>query len=103
MWTIEALQELAGRGGQHALDACLLPIESGMVAWPEVVVAPAQAARLGRGQAVAQVPGPAGEVAILDHAGRALGLGQLDAESRLQPKRMFSWACAGAEVVAGHG
>ena len=103
MWTIDALQQLAGRGGQHALDACLLPIESGMVAWPEVVVAPAQAARLGRGQAVAQVPGPAGEVAILDHAGRALGLGQLDAESRLQPKRMFSWACAGAEAAAGHG
>ncbi len=98
MWSIEALQELAGRGGQHALDACLLPIESGMVAWPEVVVAPAQAARLGRGQAVAQVPGPAGEVAILDHGGRALGLGQLDAEARLQPKRMFSWACAVPEA-----
>ena len=55
MWSIEALQELAGRGGQHALDACLLPIESGMVAWPEVVVAPAQAARLGR---AGRGPGP---------------------------------------------
>ena len=76
-----------------------------MVAWPEVVVAPAQAARLGRGQAVAQVAGPAGEVAILDHAGRALGLGQLDAEARLQPKRLFAWAtqqAAGpAAAVAG--
>jgi tRNA pseudouridine55 synthase len=103
MWTIDALQELAGRGGQHALDACLLPIESGMVAWPEVVVAPAQAARLGQGQVVARIHGPAGEVAILDQHGRALGLGQLDADSGLRPKRMFSWACTGPESTAGSG
>jgi tRNA pseudouridine55 synthase len=95
MWTLEDLQALAARG-QHGLDACLLPIERGMVAWPEVVVGPAQAVRLGRGQAVVPVAGPAGEVAILDHAGRALGLGQLDAGARLQPKRMFAWACAPA-------
>jgi tRNA pseudouridine55 synthase len=95
MWTLDDLQALAARG-QHGLDACLLPIERGMVAWPEVVVAPAQAVRLGRGQAVVPVAGPAGEVAILDHAGRALGLGQLDAGARLQPKRMFAWACAPA-------
>jgi hypothetical protein len=51
------------------------------------------------------VDGPAGEVAILDRHGRALGLGQLDAGASLRPKRMFSWACtapgADAEQVAG--
>jgi tRNA pseudouridine55 synthase len=33
MWTLEALQELAERG-ERMLDACLLPIETGMASWP---------------------------------------------------------------------
>ncbi len=33
MWTLEALQALAQRG-EASLEACLLPIESGMTAWP---------------------------------------------------------------------
>ena len=102
MWTLEALQALAARG-QEALDACLLPIESGMVAWPEVVVAPAQALRLGHGQAVAPVAGPAGEVAILGQDGLALGLGQLDAAGQLRPKRMFQRAVAAAGTAPAGG
>ena len=92
MWTLEALEALAGRG-QRGLDACLLPIEAGMAAWPDVRVDGAQARRLGQGQPVDGGFRPAGEVAITDEAGRALGLGLVDADGVLRPQRLFAWAC----------
>jgi tRNA pseudouridine55 synthase len=92
MWTLDALQALAERG-ERSLDACLLPIETGMTSWPQVTITSMQAGRLGQGQSVAGGFHPAGNVAILDEAGRALGLGEVDQEGRLRPQRLFSWAC----------
>lgn len=93
MWTLEALEELAD-GGRHCLDACLLPVEAGMVAWPRVELAPAQAARLSFGQQVTAGFKARGEVAVFDHGGRPLGLGAVDECGRLRPRRLFSWACS---------
>ena len=94
MWTLEGLQELAERGGERVLEACLLPIETGMAAWPEVRVSDAQAQRLARGQSVEGPFRPEGSVALLDGGGRALGLGEIDGEGRLRPQRLFTWAAA---------
>lgn len=94
MWTLEALQDLAERAGERVLDACLLPIEAGMTAWPEVQVTPAQAQRLGQGQSLTGDFRPAGSVALFDGSGRALGLGEVDEEGRLRPQRLFTWAAA---------
>lgn len=96
LWTLQALQALQALGarGEHCLDACLLPIETGIAAWPSVEVNAAQAERLGHGQTVSGAFRPAGAVAILDIAGRALGLGEVDAAGDLRPQRMFRWACA---------
>jgi len=101
MWTLEALEALAGRG-ERSLDACLLPIEAGMASWPQVRVSAAQARRLGQGQGV---PGfrPAGSVAILDEAGKALGLGTVGEDGRLRPQRLFAWAAVQARAGAGQG
>jgi tRNA pseudouridine55 synthase len=93
MWTLQDLETLASRG-EHSLDACLLPVEQGMVAWPGVEIAASQVARLGHGQGLAGPFRPAGQVAIFDPTGRALGLGEVDAAGRLQPLRLFAWACA---------
>jgi tRNA pseudouridine55 synthase len=93
LWTLDDLQALAGRG-ERGLDACLLPVESGMASWPEVEVDAAQAARLSYGQGVSGGFRPAGAVAIFDPRGRALGLGEVDGEGLLRPQRLFSWACA---------
>ena len=93
MWTLDALEELAARGRQ-ALDACLLPVEAGMVAWPAVTVSPAQARRLSFGQDAGDGFEPPGEVAIFDQEGRALGLGTVDGHGFLKPRRLFSWACS---------
>lgn len=92
MWTIDALEQLSRRG-EDALDACLLPIETGMAAWPEVGVDPAQAARLAHGQFVPGVARGAGEVAIFC-GGRVLGLGRVTDAGELRPQRLFAWAVA---------
>ncbi|MUV15024.1 tRNA pseudouridine(55) synthase TruB [Noviluteimonas gilva] len=93
MWTLEALQELAERG-ERMLDACLLPIETGMASWPELRVSQAQAQRLAQGQTVAGLRSTPGSVALYDEGGRALGLGEVDGEGRLRPQRLFTWAAA---------
>ena len=91
MWTLDALQALAGRG-RAALEACLLPVEAGMAAWPEVRLDPQQVRALSFGQTVAGGFRPQGEVGVFDLQGRALGLGEVDEEGRLRPQRLFSWA-----------
>ena len=92
MWTLDGLQELAERGGERILDACLLPIEAGMAAWPKVTVSAEQTVRLAQGQGLAGPFTPVGDVAMVDADGRALGLGEVDATGRLQPQRLFTWA-----------
>ncbi|TKR33557.1 tRNA pseudouridine(55) synthase TruB [Luteimonas gilva] len=91
MWTLEALQALAARG-ESSLEACLLPIEAGMTAWPEIRVDAAQARRLAQGQSLSGDFRPAGEVAVYGEQGRVLGLGHVDPEGRLRPQRLFAWA-----------
>jgi tRNA pseudouridine55 synthase len=96
MWTLDALQALAERG-ERSLDACLLPIEAGLTAWPEVSINPAQAQRLGQGQAVTGGFQPVGAVAVFDEVGRALGLGSVDEDGRLHAQRLFTWAAQQVE------
>lgn len=88
MWTLEDLQALAARG-EAQLEACVLDLEAGMLAWPQVHVDPRQAARLQHGQDLPGPYAPTGEVAVFGPGGLAEGLGQVDAEGRLRPQRMF--------------
>ena len=94
MWTLEALETLREQAGERVLDACLLPVETGMASWPAVSVTAAQAQRLAHGQGL-QGPYPAiGHVAIFDEGGRGLGLGEVDDDGGLRPTRLFRWAAA---------
>lgn len=94
MFTLDELRALAEQDPQ-ALDGCLLPIEAGLVGFPQLEVDPATANRLGMGQAIrldpAPSPPPAGPIALHDQAGRALGLGYLDETGALRPQRLFTW------------
>jgi len=94
MWTLDELHALAERG-ERALDACLLPIEAGMLTWPRLEVTAAAVRRLGRGQQVTGTFSQSGEVAVFTEYGRALGLGEISTDGNvLRPKRMFTWAAA---------
>src|SRR3546814_17590531 len=75
LWTLEALQALAERG-ERGLDACLLPVESGMASWPEVEVDAAQAAPLSPGQGAAGGLPPPGAVDIFPPGRDTKGVGE---------------------------
>lgn len=95
MWTLEALQQLAERD-PRSLDACLLPLESGLIGLPRIDLTNEATLRFGQGQRLSGVPGPAGTVAVFDADGHALGLGNLNADRLLAPQRLFNRAQAPA-------
>jgi tRNA pseudouridine55 synthase len=97
MYSLDALQALAAQG-EFPLDACLLPIESGLTAFPRVVLDPAQARRVGQGQRLRldNLPVPIGMTAFFDSDGRVLGLGEVDDTGVLHPNRLFSWTADAA-------
>jgi tRNA pseudouridine55 synthase len=89
MFTLDALRDLASTG-EAALDACLLPVEAGLVGWRSLVLDPEQARFLGQGRTVAlHEPVPAGEVNVTDQQGRSLGLGDVGADGLLRARRLF--------------
>ncbi len=93
MFTLEALQALAEREGEAALEACLLPIEAGLTGFPRLDLDADSAQRLGRGQRLRGYAGLAGRLAVYGPDGRVLGLATADAEGLLSPQRLFTWAC----------
>ena len=99
MWTFDELERLAERGGLHALDACLLPIEAGMARWPQLQLDAASVQRLARGQTLRLPPGPQGEIAVCTEDGRIAGLALRDAEGVLHPQRLFRWAVEQARPI----
>lgn len=88
MVTLDQLIQMAGQGAQ-ALDALLLPARSALAGWPFVCVDEGQIASLSRGAAVTVSGGSPGAVAIEDAQARLLGLGEIDPQGRLQPRRWF--------------
>ena len=87
MWTMPEVEALAEQG-DAALAAALLPIEAGLAGVPTVELDADQAERFAQGQAQSLAGfAEADQVAVL-HAGRALGLGRIQA-GRLLPVRGF--------------
>ncbi|OHE83195.1 MAG: tRNA pseudouridine(55) synthase TruB [Lysobacterales bacterium RIFOXYD1_FULL_69_11] len=101
MFTLDALRTLREAEGEAALDACLLPLEAGLVDFPLVTLDADAARGLGHGQAQ-RVQAPAADTAVAcDEQGRALAIATVDDEGWLQPRRLFAWAAPGATVPAG--
>ena len=89
MWTIESLQALAERGA-HCLDACLLPMEVGLVGYRRIDLTDDGVRRFEHGQRLqlTQEEAP-GDCAVFDPAGRARGLARIDDTGNLSPQRVF--------------
>lgn len=93
MHSLGELSQLREHHGEPALDALLLPIEAGLVHWPQICLDPQQAVALGHGQAVQLDQGPALEsVNVVDSSGRSLGLAEFRADGLLRVRRLFRWA-----------
>ena len=93
MFTLDQLQAMANLD-EGQLDACLLPIEAGLVGFPRVVLDTGQAHRFGQGQRlrVQAGSGDVCEAAVYDASGRVLGLARIDEAGVLHPQRLFTWA-----------
>ena len=95
MFTLEQLEALAATG-QDALDACLLPLERGLAALPQLPVTDAEAVSLGQGRRLLRSGAGALELACaIDPAGRLVALVDVDASGEVRVRRGFN---AGAAV-----
>lgn len=88
MYTLEMLEALDELGR----EACLLPIEAGLLGWRTIELLPDQARRLGQGQAINAPDATVGEVQVTDSQGRSLGLAEIGPDGLLRPRRLFRWA-----------
>lgn len=88
MWTLESLQAMAERD-LHCLEACLLPMEVGLVGHRRIDVTDEAAVRFRQGQRLRLSRESPGACAVFDVAGRALGLASIDDEGVLAPQRVF--------------
>lgn len=88
MWTLESLQALAERDA-HCLDACLLPIEVGLVGHRRLELTEEAIRRFDQGQRLHLNSEAPGECAVFDPKGRARGLARIDETGCLCPQRVF--------------
>ena len=88
MLTVDQLIALAAQG-TDALDACLQPIDSGVSDWPDVHLDPDAAFYVKQGQAVMVPHAPTqGWVRIYDK-NQFLGLGEIQDDGMVAPRRMI--------------
>lgn len=90
MLTLEQLAAALEQGGHEALDALLLPPWAGLADWPRLDLSEAAAYYLLHGQPVRVAGAPReGGVLLFDEGGRFLGIGEMDDEARIAPRRLI--------------
>ena len=90
MVTLDSLEALAGDSA--GLDALLIGSDQALVGFGEVRLAASEAFYLRHGHAVGHVQGQTGLVRIYDQAGQFLGVGEIQPDGRVAPKRLFTAA-----------
>lgn len=91
MLTLEQLEVIAA-AGETALDASLLPLESGLSHFPQCRVDAADERRLRQGQSIAADVPTGFCVVIAADSNRAIALAESDGNGRVKPTRGFSAA-----------
>lgn len=90
MVTLEQLEQALESGGHEALDALLLPTWVGLADWPRVELSENTAYYLLQGQPVQVAGAPReGSVLVFEAGGRFLGIGEIDDDGRVAPKRLI--------------
>jgi tRNA pseudouridine55 synthase len=88
MITMAELQVLAEQG-QAALDACLLPIESGIANWPDVNLDNDSAFYMRQGQPILVPHAPTCGYVRIYHHQEFMGVGEIQDDGRVAPRRMI--------------
>jgi tRNA pseudouridine55 synthase len=85
-----AAVEAAAEAGEAALDALLLPLDSAVGHWPEVRLSADSAYYLKLGQAVLVPRAPTrGWLRLYDQAGGFLGVGEIEDDGKVAPRRLM--------------
>ena len=87
---LDELRGIAERGGMDALDALLLPLESGLSGHPKVVVDDDGATRLRQGQLVDSFGTAPGRYIAVDAGGKVVALAECRGDGRLRCERGFN-------------
>jgi tRNA pseudouridine55 synthase len=83
--------EAAAEDGLDALDALLLPLDTALGGWPEVRLSADTAYYLKRGQPVLVPKAPtSGWVRLYDQAQRFIGVGEVEDDGRIAPRRLMT-------------
>jgi tRNA pseudouridine55 synthase len=90
MVSLETLKMRLAQGGEAALDALLLPMESGLSQWPGVHLTGDAAFYLRQGQPVLVPRAPtAGWVRLYEGDTRFIGVGEILDDGRVAPRRLL--------------
>ena len=96
MLTLDALRDQAEAAGAEALDRHLLPIVSALGHWPQVRLSADAAYYLRQGQAVVVPRAPtSGWLCLFADDGAFIGVGQVQDDGRVAPRRLFNVAESG--------
>ncbi len=89
--TLEQLEARAEREGGEALDQYLLPIDSALMDWPEILLSDDLVFFLRQGQPVQVPKAPVhGLVALFNKQKQFLGIGHILDDGRVAPKRLVN-------------
>ena len=98
-YTLEQMEEVRDGGGHKALDELLLPLDTAVSDWPQIRLGATSSYYISQGQPVQVPQAPtAGSVRIYgqekteegEGAFRFLGIGEIDDDGRVAPKRLIS-------------
>ena len=91
-YTLDQLRSTSALG-LSSLDGCLLPVNSALVDIPEIIIDTSAADYLRQGQAV-QINSPAlsGLHSLVTDKGQFIGIGQVNSDGKILPKRLMNTA-----------
>jgi tRNA pseudouridine55 synthase len=95
------LAELEGRGTGAALDPLLLPVDSALRHWPEARLSGDAAWYFAKGQPVFLAGAPTSGQLRVYADGRFLGVGEIQSDGRLAPRRLMNLPAPSTEGAAG--
>jgi len=91
MITLEQAEMLVEESGVGALDELLLPVYSSVSNWPEVVLNTSLAFYIQQGQPIQVIDAPdSGGVRLMTDNGEFLGIGEINEDGMVAPKRLIS-------------